>query len=312
MAEKIDTESPLPYHIPVLLNESIEALQINPEGIYLDLTFGGGGHSRRIVEQLKGKGKLFAFDQDADVLANAPELIQHPHFQLIAANFRYMQKYLSLYQISQVDGILADLGISSHQIDTPNRGFSIRYNHQLDMRMNQSQQNDAYQIVNQYTEKELQAIFFRYGELRNARGIAHAIIKKRTQQDIITTFDLKETLKTCAPKGTENQFFAQVFQALRIEVNEELKALEEMLLQCPELLKKKARIAIITYHSLEDRLVKNFFLKGNLEGDLQKDFYGNPILALQSINRKPILPTEAEIKANTRARSAKLRVAEKI
>ncbi len=298
-----------PYHRPVMLQECIDALDIKPEGIYLDLTFGGGGHTRMIAEKLAGNGKVFGFDQDPEAAAQA-QSIPSQHFQFVAANFRYFSRYLRLYGISKVDGILADLGISSHQIDTAERGFSLRFEGTLDMRMNPQQSNTAQKILNEYTEAALHKILGMYGEVRNARTLAQAIIRHRSMQNIESTQDFKSFLQQYAPKGRENKYFAQVFQALRIEVNEEIKALEEMLIQCPDALKPKGRLVIMSYHSLEDRPVKRFIQTGNFEGNAKKDLYGNPIKPLEAVNRKPILPSATEIDQNPRARSAKLRIAQ--
>ncbi|SFF33404.1 16S rRNA (cytosine(1402)-N(4))-methyltransferase RsmH [Thermoflexibacter ruber] len=303
------------YHIPVLLKESIEGLTIKPDGVYVDLTFGGGGHSKEILRHLD-KGKLFAFDQDDDAEANARNkdnpFFDNPKFQFIKANFRYLKKYLKLYKISQVDGILADLGISSHQIDEASRGFSTRFDGALDMRMNQQQDFSAKDLIAKYSEKDLHRILGMYGEIKNARTLAQAIVTERIKKEIVSTQDLKNILQRYAPRGAEFKYFAQVFQALRIEVNEEMKALEEMLVQSAEILKVGGRLVVISYHSLEDRLVKNYIGKGKFHGEVEKDFYGNEIKPLEAVNRKPIEASEEEIKANPRARSGKLRIAEKL
>lgn len=303
------------YHIPVLLKESIEGLTIKPDGVYVDLTFGGGGHSKEILRHLD-KGKLFAFDQDDDAEANARNkdnpFFDNPKFQFIKANFRYLKKYLKLYKISQVDGILADLGISSHQIDEGSRGFSTRFDGALDMRMNQQQDFSAKDLIAKYSEKDLHRILGMYGEIKNARTLAQAIVAERIKKEIVSTQDLKNILQRYAPRGAEFKYFAQVFQALRIEVNEEMKALEEMLVQSAEMLKVGGRLVVISYHSLEDRLVKNYIGKGKFHGEVEKDFYGNEIKPLEAVNRKPIEASEEEIKANPRARSGKLRIAEKL
>jgi len=298
------------YHNPVMLQECIEGLDIDSKGVYVDLTFGGGGHSKAILEKLKN-GKLIAFDQDEDARAEA-EKINERSFTFCQANFRYLKKYLKLNGISKVNGILADLGVSSHQIDSALRGFSTRFDGPLDMRMNQQASLTAAKVLNTYSEKDLHKIFGMYGEVRNAKTIAQAVVQHRVNQQFKTTTDLKEALKSFAPRGKENKYFAQVFQALRIEVNEEMKALEEMLEQTAAVLDKGGRLVVMTYHSLEDRMVKNFINKGKVFGEVEKDFYGNEIKALKAINRKPIEATAEEIEKNKRARSAKLRIAEKI
>lgn len=297
------------YHIPVLLQESIEGLAIKKNGIYADLTFGGGGHSREIMKHLDG-GKLFAFDQDKDAVKNASDFDKNS-FTLIEANFRYLKRYLKSNGIIEVDGILADLGVSSHQINAAERGFSTRFDALLDMRMDQSAKKTARTIINEYSEEELHKIFGMYGEVRNARTLAASVVKNRVSKKIETVDDLKKILVNLAPKKLENKYMAQVFQALRIEVNDELKALEEMLTQSAEVLKKGGRLVVISYHSLEDRLVKNFINKGKFHGEIEKDIYGNFEKPLDSINRKPIEASEEEIKANNRSRSGKLRIAEK-
>lgn len=299
------------YHIPVLLNESIEALNIRENGIYVDLTFGGGGHSREILSELSTEGKLFSFDQDEDAQKEA-EQIENPSFQFIAANFRHLKKYMKLYQIKAVDGILADLGVSSHQFDTPERGFSTRFEALLDMRMDQSQSLKADDILKNYSEKELHKIFGMYGEIKNAKTLAQTIIRHRSEKAIETVEELKEIAFPIAPKHKEFKYFAQIFQALRIEVNQELEALEEMLVDAVGLLKPEGRLVVLSYHSLEDRLVKNIINSGNIRGELEKDFYGKVIKPLQTIHRKPIVASEEEIEQNPRARSVKMRVAEKI
>ncbi|GAB4109398.1 MAG: 16S rRNA (cytosine(1402)-N(4))-methyltransferase RsmH [Thermoflexibacter sp.] len=303
------------YHIPVLLKESVEGLAIKPDGVYVDLTFGGGGHSKEILKHLD-KGKLFAFDQDDDAEANARNkdnpFFDNPKFQFIKANFRYLKKYLKLYKISQVDGILADLGISSHQIDEASRGFSTRFDGALDMRMNRQQDFSAKDLIAKYSEKDLHRILGMYGEIKNARTLAQAIVAERIKKEIVSTRDLKNILQKYAPRGAEFKYFAQVFQALRIEVNEEMKALEEMLVQSAEMLKVGGRLVVISYHSLEDRLVKNYISKGKFHGEVEKDFYGNDIKPLEAVNRKPIEASEEEKKINPRARSGKLRVSYKL
>lgn len=299
------------YHDPVLLTECLDALDIKPGGTYVDVTFGGGGHSRAILERLEpGSGKLLAFDQDADARANA-EAINDPRLTFIPANFRNLKRFLRLYGVKQVDGILADLGISSHQIDTPERGFATRFDADLDMRMDQQAAISAKQVVNSGTEQELHRILGMYGEITNARTVAAAIVSARANRPLQTVNDLKTALQRFAPRGKENKFFAQVFQAIRIEVNEELKVLEEFLEQVPEILKPGGRLVVMSYHSLEDRLVKNYINKGKFHGEVDKDLYGNELKPLRAINRKPIEASDEEVSRNPRARSAKLRVAEK-
>jgi 16S rRNA (cytosine1402-N4)-methyltransferase len=298
------------YHRPVLLTQSIEALQIKPDGTYVDLTFGGGGHSMAILENLK-EGKLFAFDQDADAEENARRITSHA-FRFIRSNFRFIDKFLKLHGVRQVDGILADLGVSSHQIDTPERGFSTRFDGKLDMRMDKAAGKSAYQMINKYAEEDLHKIFGMYGEIRNAKTLAAAIVKARSEKTIKTNDDLKAILYKLAPRNREFKYFAQAFQALRIEVNEELEALKEMLVRCVNVLKPGGRLVVLSYHSLEDRLVKNFINKGKFSGEVEKDLYGNEIKPLKSITRKPVLADAREIAANTRARSAKMRVAERL
>lgn len=296
------------YHIPVLLNESINALNIKPNGTYVDVTFGGGGHSRRILECLNEDGRLYAFDQDEDAAKN---VIDDGRFTFIQQNFRYMKNFLQLYCGGKVDGILADLGVSSYQFDTPEKGFSIRYNGRLDMRMNQNAAVDAASIVNTYDVASLASILSRYGELRNSMSIADAIVMSREIKPIETTDELKESVSRFLPKGSENKVLAQIFQALRIEVNEEMKVLEIFLSQCAEVLNPGGRLVVLSYHSLEDRLVKNFMKTGNADGNLEKDFFGNQLTPYKLISSKPILPSDEEIQNNNRARSAKLRVAER-
>jgi len=293
-----------------MLIECIEALSINPAGAYVDVTFGGGGHSLAILENLR-EGKLIAFDQDEDAKRQA-ENIQSRSFTFCQANFRYMKQYLKLSGVTQVDGVLADLGISSHQIDSPERGFSTRFEGPLDMRMDRKSNQTAATILNQYSEEELHKIFGMYGELKNARTAAKAVTIARAKQALTTTLELKNALQSIAPRGKEHKYFAQVFQALRIEVNQEMKALEDFLHQCGEVLKPGGRLVVMSYHSLEDRMVKNYINTGKVFGELEKDFFGNPIKPFQAINRKPIEASEKEIEENKRARSAKLRIAEKL
>lgn len=299
------------YHRPALLDECIEALNIDPAGTYVDATFGGGGHSRAILEQLS-TGKLIGFDQDPDAQRNAPN---DERFSLIGANFKYLKNYLALYKAMPVDGILADLGVSFHQFDEPERGFSTRFDAPLDMRMNPAMPQTAAEVVNTWELAELQRIFKRYGELRNARQVAVAVVRAREDAPLETAFQLKEAIAHCIPRGVpkrkQQQYYARVFQALRIEVNRELEALETFLQQCAEVIKPGGRLAVISYHSLEDRLVKQFVRTGKFDGALEKDFYGNPIRPFRPLNNKVIVPSEAEVEQNPRARSAKLRVAER-
>ena len=297
------------YHLPVMLNECIEGLNIRPDGVYVDVTFGGGGHSRAIMEMLNDCGRLYAFDQDADAMANA---IEDSRFELIHENFRYLKNYLRLYGVRKVDGILADLGVSSHQFDVAERGFSTRFDGNLDLRMDQRQETTARDVVNNASEKELTQLLRLYGELPNAYQMAKAIVAARAEKAIETTFDLREAVGRHLPRGMENKYLAMLFQALRIEVNGELDALQAMLQQAAELLNPGGRVVVMSYHSLEDRLVKNFFKTGNFEGVLEKDFYGNPIVPLKVVTRKAVTASEEELQRNNRARSAKLRVAEKV
>ena len=298
---------PCIYHHPVMLRESINGLVTSKSGTYVDLTFGGGGHAREILNRLAG-GRLIAFDQDADARQNAEGL----DLVFIEANFRHLKRYLKMYGITTVDGIIADLGVSSHQFDVAGRGFSTRLDAALDMRMNQGASRTAQQIVNEYSEQDLHRIFGMYGEVRNARTLAHAIVAARVARPIRTVSDLREVAVKFALKGKENKYLAQVFQALRIEVNEEIDALKEMLQQAVEVLKSGGRLVMISYHSLEDRPVKNMIMKGNVEGEVEKDFYGNMIRPLQAVHKKPMQPTAEELSRNSRARSAKLRIAEKL
>lgn len=296
------------YHIPVLLNESVNALNIKPDGVYVDVTFGGGGHSRRILECLGENGRLYAFDQDEDAAKN---VIDDRRFTFIQQNFRYMKNFLQLYCGGKVDGILADLGVSSYQFDTPEKGFSIRYNGRLDMRMNKNAAVDAANIVNTYDVTTLASVLSRYGELRNAMAIADAVVMAREVKPIETTDELKEAVARFLPRGSENKVLAQIFQALRIEVNEEMKVLELFLGQCADVLNPGGRLVVLSYHSLEDRLVKNFMKTGNADGNLEKDFFGNQLTPYKLLSSKPIVPSDDEIQVNNRARSAKLRVAER-
>ena len=299
------------YHNPVMLNECLEGLNLREGGVYVDVTFGGGGHSKAILERLAGKGKLFSFDQDPDAKVNA-EAIKDSSFTFVEANFRHIQKYLRFYGIEKVDGILADLGVSSHQFDTAERGFSIRYDAPLDMRMSPLIDKSAAHILNTYHAEELHKIFGMYGEVKNAKTLASQIVVDRVKTGLKTVEDLKKTLSRLAPRGAENKYFAQVFQALRIEVNQELEALKEFLEQTTVVLRPGGRLVVMSYHSLEDRLVKNFIQKGKLSGEEEKDFYGNVLKPFEAINKKPIEPGEEEIKRNNRSRSAKLWIAERI
>jgi 16S rRNA (cytosine1402-N4)-methyltransferase len=298
------------YHNPVMLKECIEALQIEPSGTYVDVTFGGGGHSAKILEKLNG-GRLLAFDQDEDARQQA-ENIKDRSFTFCHANFMHMKRYLKLNGITTVNGVLADLGISSHQIDSPERGFSTRFEGPLDMRMDKSAAVTARKILNEYSEDRLHKIFGMFGELKNAKTAARLVAQERATTSFETTSDLKRALHSIAPRGKENKYFAQVFQALRIEVNEEMKALEDFLNQCGEVIAVGGRLVVLSYHSLEDRIVKNYMNKGKVFGEVDKDFFGNEIKPFKAINRKPIEASELEIEKNSRARSAKLRVAEKI
>lgn len=298
------------YHKPVMLHECIEALNIHPEGTYVDATFGGGGHSLAMLEHIKG-GRLIAFDQDEDAAREA-EKITHRSFTFCHANFRYLKKFLKLNKVTEVNGILADLGISSHQIDEPTRGFSTRNDGPLDMRMNVGNPVTAANVLNTYSEPELHRILGLYSEIRNARTVAKALVQERTIKPFSRTDELKNLLVRYAPKGKENKYFAQVFQALRIEVNNEMQALEDFLHQAGEVLVPGGRLVVLSYHSLEDRMVKNFFNKGKTYGEPEKDFFGNVRKPFEAINRKPVEASEEEIKENKRARSAKLRVAVKL
>lgn len=295
------------YHQPVLLQESIDGLAINPNGIYVDLTFGGGGHSKAILQEIS-QGKLIAFDQDEDVKAHVPE---NEQFLFIPQNFRYLNRFLRLNGITKVDGILADLGVSSHQINAANRGFSFRFEEaKLDMRMDRNTPKSAYHILNNYTEEELNKIFFFYGELRNARNIAKVIVQRRRTAPIETVQDLLVTVDSVVKSNHKS--LAKLFQAIRIEVNEELVVIEEFLQQSKDILKEGGRLVVIAYHSLEDRLVKNFIRTGSFDGNPERDLFGNFEKPFKAINKKVIVPTEAELKRNPRSRSAKLRVAERL
>ena len=297
------------YHLPVMLNECIEGLNIRPDGTYVDATFGGGGHSRAILSHLGEGGRLIAFDQDADALVNA---LDDSRFTLLNENFRHMKSFLRLHGVRSVDGVLADLGVSSHQFDVAERGFSTRLNGELDLRMDRRQEMTARDLVNSASEEELTRILRLYGELPNAYQMAKAICRARMEREIVTTFDLKDAVSRHLPRGMENKYLAMLFQALRIEVNGELEALKEMLQQSVDVLVPGGRLVVMSYHSLEDRLVKNFFKAGNFEGEVNKDFYGNPIVPLKPVVRKAVTASEEELQVNSRARSAKLRVAEKL
>ncbi len=298
------------YHEPVLLRESIDALVTDADGTYVDVTFGGGGHSKEILSRLGEKGKLIAFDQDEDAIQNT---IDDKRFMLIRSNFRYMKNFLSYHHVIPVTGVLADLGISSHQIDTAERGFSTRFDASLDMRMNNRSELTAAHIINEYPEEKLREIFRAYGELREAKSLSKKIALCRMDKKISSTVELMEILKTESRRGHEFQFFAKVFQALRIEVNRELDALKEMLMQCEQVLVEKGRLVVISYHSLEDRLVKNLMATGNFSGEVERDaIFGKPAgTPFTALNKKPVEVTESEVGKNTRARSARMRVAEK-
>ena len=295
------------YHLPVLLNECIDGLNIRPEGTYADVTFGGGGHSRAIMERLT-TGHLYAFDQDEDAAKNA---FDDPRFTFIPQNFSYFKNFIQLYHQGKIDGVIADLGVSSHQFDTPEKGFSTRFEGKLDMRMSQSNPVDAAYIVNSYDHGELCRVLSTYGELPHANVLATDIVMARDESPILTTTQLIEAVRTHLPRGKENKTLAQVFQALRIEVNHEMDVLASFLSQCADVLKPGGRLVVLSYHSLEDRLVKNVIKTGNAEGKEEKDFFGNPLTPYILINRKPIVPSDDEIQRNSRARSAKLRVAER-
>ncbi len=298
------------YHKPVMLSECIDALNIKPNGIYVDVTFGGGGHSLKILEQLT-EGRLIAFDQDEDAKRQADN-IQSRSFTFCQANFRYMKQYLKLNGVTKVNGILADLGISSHQIDSAERGFSTRFDGPLDMRMDKKGSVSASKILNEYSESELHKMLGIYGEVKNAKTLAGLIVKQRAIKKFDRINDLIGLLKTVAPRGKEFKYFAQVFQALRIVVNEEMQALEDFLHQCGEVMETGGRLVVMSYHSLEDRLVKNYINSGKMYGEVEKDFYGNKVRPFEAINRKPIEASEEEVNENNRARSAKLRVAERV
>lgn len=297
------------YHDPVLLKASVDGLNLKGDDVVVDVTFGGGGHSREIIKRLGDKGKLYGFDQDEDAVKNS---LEDERFVLVRHNFRYLKNYLKMYNTIPVDAVLADLGVSSHQFDEGERGFSIRFDGPLDMRMNVNAKLTAKQVVNEYDEENLLRIFRAYGEIKNAWKLVQEIIKARTLAEINTTQELCEVAQACVPGKMRNKYLAQVFQALRIEVNDEMGALRSLLEQCYEVIRPGGRLVVITYHSLEDRMVKNFIKNGKIDGELEKDFYGNPLLKFKAVNRKPIVATAEELQQNNRARSAKLRIAEKI
>lgn len=296
------------YHNPVLLHPTVDGLNIKPDGIYVDVTFGGGGHSKEILKRLGPNGKLFAFDQDEDALANA---LPDERFTLINENFRFIKRFLRFHGVKSVDGILADLGVSSHQFDVPERGFSTRFDAELDMRMSQKNDLSAYRVVNEYEEQDLRRVFFDYGELKNAPVLARTIVEAREHYPIKTTDELKDVLAKYLPERIRNKVLAQIYQAIRIEVNQEMDVLKEFIEQSLEILNPGGRFSVISYHSLEDRLVKRFIKNGMFEGEPERDFFGNFSVPYKTIG-KLIVPDDAEIKINNRARSAKLRIAEKI
>ena len=296
------------YHTPVMLKECLEGLNIRPDGTYVDVTFGGGGHSRAIMKRLGKNGRLLAFDQDADAQQNA---IDDERFEFIDQNFRYLKNFTRLHNAIPVDGILADLGVSSYQFDQAERGFSIRFDAELDMRMNQADKLTAKEVINTYSEADLHRIFGIYGEIQNAKSLAKTIVTARLNAPLATVADLKNAIVGLIPRGKENKYLAQVFQALRIEVNQELEALKDFLIQSAEVLVSGGRLVVMSYHSLEDRLVKNFIAKGKFSGEVEKDIYGNDQKPFEAVSRGAITASEEEIKNNNRARSAKLRIAVK-
>ncbi|WP_114902676.1 16S rRNA (cytosine(1402)-N(4))-methyltransferase RsmH [Kordia sp. SMS9] len=296
------------YHNPVLLKETVDGLNIKEDGVYVDVTFGGGGHSKEILNRLGEHGKLYAFDQDQDALDNA---IDDPRFTLINQNFRHLKKFLRFYGVRKVDGILGDFGVSSHQFDVAERGFSLRFTADLDMRMDQESELSADHVVNEYDENDLRSILFLYGEVRNAKAIAAQIVSARAEAPIRTTEALREALQRFLPKHREHKVLAQIYQAIRIEVNQEIEVLKEFLVQTQEILEKGGRLSLISYHSLEDRLVKRFIRNGLFEGEPEKDFYGRVEVPFKKVG-KLIVPSQEEIKTNNRARSAKLRIAERL
>lgn len=293
------------YHNPVLLKETVDGLAIQPDGIYVDVTYGGGGHSKEILSRLSDKGKLFAFDQDPDALAN---VVDDPRLILIPENFRYISRFLRFYKVTKVDGILADFGVSSHQFDEASRGFSTRTEGVLDMRMNQRSELSAREVVNNYSEEDLASVLYQYGDLKNSRHIARVIVNSRSSQPIDTTEELKKVLKPFLRGFRDQKFLAQLYQAIRIEVNGELQVIKEFLLQVPDLLTEGGRLSVLSYHSLEDRLVKRFIQHGKFEGEAEKDVFGRVSVPLKKVG-KLIVPSEKEIAENNRARSAKLRIA---
>lgn len=301
-------EENMVYHVPVLLKESVDGLAIRPDGIYVDVTFGGGGHSREILRRLGPNGRLFGFDQDEDAQRNIPD---DPRFTFVRSNFRFLRNFLKYYGVEQVDGILADLGVSSHHFDDKGRGFSFRFDGALDMRMNRKAQMSAADVVNNYEEEKLAQIFYTYGELKNGRRIAAAIAKARAEKPIKTISDFMEVVKPLFPQEREKKETAKLFQALRMEVNHETDALCEMLAESVKVLKPGGRLSVITYHSIEDRLTKNLIKTGNTDGKLEKDFFGRVEKPLEAVNNKIIVPDDEEIERNPRSRSAKLRIAEK-
>lgn len=299
---------PMEYHNPVLLDESVGGLAIKTNGVYVDVTFGGGGHSRKILQHLGPEGKLFAFDQDKDALSNS---VDDQRFTLINENFMFMKRFLRFHGITEVDGVLADFGVSSYQFDAPNRGFSIRFDAPLDMRMNQDDKVSAKTIINTYPEEELRRLFWEYGDLRIAPALARTIVEARTERTIETTFELKNLLNKYLTKGKQNKILAQIYQAIRIEVNNELEVLKTFLMDSKEVLKQDGRLSVISYHSLEDRLVKRFIRNGMFEGEPERDMFGNFSVPFKKVG-KLIVPNAEEIKENNRARSAKLRIAQKL
>ena len=298
------------YHIPVLLNETVDGLNIRPNGIYVDVTFGGGGHSREILRRLGNDGHLYSFDQDADAEQNIPN--GDERFTFVRSNFRYLKNWMRYYEVEQVDGVLADLGVSSHHFDAEERGFSFRFDAPLDMRMNERAGTPAADIVNNYSDEQLSNVFYLYGEMKNSRRIAAAIVKARAMGKIATINDLLCVVKPLMPREREKKDLARVFQALRIEVNHEMDALQEMLEATLKVLRPGGRLSVLTYHSLEDRMVKNFIRSGRIDGKVQQDFFGKRLTPWKAINNKVILPSEKEQSENPRSRSAKLRIAEKI
>ncbi len=296
------------YHNPVLLKETVDGLDIKKDGVYVDVTFGGGGHSKEILKRLGEDGKLLAFDQDEDALKNA---LDDERFTLVNENFRYITQFLKFYGIRKVDGILADFGVSSHQFDKAERGFSTRFDADLDMRMSKKNSTSAYEVVNNYSYDDLRKVFFEYGDLRNANALSKTIVAYREESQIKTTEELKKVLQSFLPNFKEHKILAQIYQAIRIEVNQEIQVIKEFLMQTSSLLDKGGRISILSYHSLEDRLVKRFVREGQFEGEAEKDFYGNIDVPFKKVGRL-IVPSKEEVKENNRARSAKLRIAERV